>query len=61
MKGKKDIIALDYKIIEINLLKSQHGTHRNLDLTHLQGAIKYGRLAEFLPGKPDFNRKFGLF
>ena len=28
MKGKKDIIALDYKIIEINLLKSQHGTHR---------------------------------
>ena len=26
-----------------------------------QGAIKYGRLAEFLPGKPDFNRKFGLF
>ena len=26
-----------------------------------QGAIKYGRLAEFLPGKPDFHRKFGLF
>ena len=30
MKGKKDIIALDYKIIEINLLKSRHGTHRKL-------------------------------
>ena len=30
MKGKKDIIALDYKIIEINLLKSQHGTHRKI-------------------------------
>ena len=29
--------------------------------TWLQGAIKYSRLAEFLPGKPDFNRKFGLF
>jgi len=28
--------------------------------TNRQGAIKYGRLAEFLPGKPDFNRKFGL-
>ena len=25
---KKDIIAPDYIIIEINLLKSQHGTHR---------------------------------
>ena len=26
-----------------------------------QGAIKYGRLTEFLQGKPDFHRKFGLF
>ena len=26
-----------------------------------QGAIKYGRLAAFLPGNPDFHRKFGLF
>ena len=25
------------------------------------GSMKYGRLAEFLPGKPDFHRKFGLF
>ena len=30
MKGKKDIIALYYKIIEINLLKSRHGTHRKI-------------------------------
>ena len=32
-----------------------------IHLALLQGAIKYGRLAEFLPGKPDFHRKFGLF
>ena len=31
------------------------------DLGFEQGAMKYGRLAEFLPGKPDFHRKFGLF
>ena len=30
-------------------------------MEYSQGAIKYGRLAEFLPGKPDFHRKFGLF
>ena len=32
-----------------------------VNVTNKQGAIKYGRLAEFLPGKLDFNRKFGLF
>ena len=35
MKGKKDIIALDYKIIEMNLLKSQHGTHRKTEKTKI--------------------------
>ena len=26
--------------------------------SYVQGAIKYGTLAEFLPGNPNFNRKF---
>ena len=26
-----------------------------------QGAIRYGILAEFLPGNPDLHRRFGLF
>ena len=41
MKGKRDIIALYYKIIEINLLKSLHGTHRKKELFEITNFFVY--------------------